>query len=52
VVATHDIHCDSHKDAHQHGPNTRPRFRARSGSGSDCEDLAPLVITTGRANPV
>ena len=50
VVATHDIHCDSHKD----GPCDN-RAAARwnwSSSGSYSNDLASFIIATGRTSPM
>jgi hypothetical protein len=50
VVATHDIHCNSHK---QTGSGERRSAAGNpSGSGSHGNDLAPLVIAAGGANPV
>src|ERR1019366_10387971 len=50
VVATHDIHCDSHKET-QRGETPRCA-REPSGSGCHTEHLAPLVVAARGANSV
>ena len=50
VVATHDIHCDSHKRA---GREVLPRAsKDRLSSRFDGEHLPSLVIAASRTNPV
>jgi hypothetical protein len=51
VVATHDIHDDSHKWKERSELPTQPRSWSLC-SGSDRDNLASFVEAAGRANPV
>jgi len=50
VVATHDIHSDSHNPSGS-GRDPHRRYEG-SGSGRDGKDLAPLVIAASGTDPV